>query len=108
MADTFRGNYMPHRPYQYTPNLIVTDYAGHPDSVMLPRLNWVQLNQSELLSNPARPGEIAFEADIPANDAMDLSIKLPLTEQVVVTTKDGGGHDMTHSPKPLLDPASTR
>ncbi|MGQ5246686.1 phage tail protein, partial [Xanthomonas arboricola pv. corylina] len=63
--------------YQYTLNLILTDYAGHPDSVMLPLLEWVQANQSELLSNTARRGEIAFEADILANDAVDLSIKLP-------------------------------
>ena len=28
----------PHRPYQYTLNPIVTDSAGHPDSVMLPLL----------------------------------------------------------------------
>ena len=26
--------------YQYTLNLILTDYAGHPDSVMLPLLGW--------------------------------------------------------------------
>lgn len=90
--------------YQYTLNLIVTDYAGHPDSVMLPLLEWVQVNQSELLSNPARRGDITFEADILANDAVDLSIKLPLTERVVVTVKDGGGYDMTHAPKPVIDP----
>ncbi|CAD0322577.1 phage tail protein [Xanthomonas hortorum] len=89
--------------YQYTLNLILTDYAGHPDSVMLPLLEWVQVNQSELLSNPARRGDIAFEADILANDAVDLSIKLPLTERVVVTAKDGGGYDMTHAPEPVID-----
>ncbi|CAG2095851.1 phage tail protein [Xanthomonas euroxanthea] len=89
--------------YQYTLNLILTDYAGHPDSVMLPLLEWVQVNQSELLSNPARLGEIAFEADILANDAVDLSIKLPLTERVVVTAKDGGGYHMTHAPEPVID-----
>ncbi|KEZ98900.1 tail protein, partial [Xanthomonas vasicola pv. vasculorum NCPPB 895] len=49
-------------------------------------------------------GEIAFEADILANDAVDLSIKLPLTERVVVTTKDGGGYDMAHAPEPVIDP----
>ncbi|MGW8339892.1 phage tail protein [Xanthomonas axonopodis pv. khayae] len=90
--------------YQYTLNLIVTDYAGHPDSVMLPLLEWVQVNQSELLSNHARRGDIAFEADILANDAVDLSIKLPLTERVVVTAKDGGGYDITHAPEPAIDP----
>ncbi|MGX8286480.1 phage tail protein [Xanthomonas oryzae] len=90
--------------YQYTLNLIVTDYAGHPDSVMVPLLEWVQANQPELLSNPARRGDIAFEADILANDAVDLSIKLPLTERVVVMKKDGGGYDITHSPEPVIDP----
>ncbi|MBB5882967.1 hypothetical protein GGR60_002882 [Xanthomonas arboricola] len=90
--------------YQYTLNLILTDYAGHPDSVMLPLLEWVQTNQSELLSNPARRGEIAFEADILASDAVDLSIKLPLTERVVVTAKDGGGYDIAHAPEPVIDP----
>ncbi|OOW70661.1 phage tail protein [Xanthomonas axonopodis pv. martyniicola] len=90
--------------YQYTLNLILTDYAGHPDRVMLPLLQWVQVNQSELLSNPARRGEIAFEADILANDAVDLSIKLPLTERVVVTVTDGGGYDMAHAPEPVIDP----
>ncbi len=82
----------------------MTDYAGHPDGVMLPLLEWVQVNQSELLSNPARRGEIAFEADILANDAVDLSIKLPLTERVVVTAKAGGGYEMTHAPEPQIDP----
>ncbi|WP_040258925.1 phage tail protein, partial [Xanthomonas citri] len=45
-----------------------------------------------------------FEADILANDAVDLSIKLPLTERVVVTAKDGGGHDITHALEPQIDP----
>ncbi|MCC4613263.1 phage tail protein [Xanthomonas campestris pv. esculenti] len=90
--------------YQYTLNLILTDYAGHPDSVMLPLLEWVQVNQSELLSSPAHRGDIAFEADILANDAVDLSIKLPLTERVVVTEKDGGGYDIVHAPEPVIDP----
>ncbi|WP_230582072.1 phage tail protein [Xanthomonas arboricola] len=35
----------------------------------------MQANQSELLSNTARSDEIAFKADILANDAMDLLIK---------------------------------
>ncbi|NJB79304.1 hypothetical protein GGR65_002354 [Xanthomonas sp. 3376] len=65
--------------YQYTLNLTLTDYAGHPDSGMLPLLEWVWLNQSELLFNPVRRDEIGFEADILAYNAADLSIKLPLT-----------------------------
>ncbi|MEQ8081937.1 phage tail protein, partial [Xanthomonas hortorum] len=36
--------------------------------------------------------------------SVDLSIKLPLTERVVVTAKDGGGYDITHAPEPVIDP----
>lgn len=89
--------------YKYTLNLILTDYAGHPDSVMLPLLAMGAGQSGRAAFNPARRGEIAFEADILANDAVDLSIKLPLTERVVVIAKDGGGYDITHVPEPVID-----
>ncbi|MBB3826365.1 hypothetical protein FHR50_002583 [Xanthomonas arboricola] len=45
---------------------------------MLSLLEWCRSNQSELLSNPARRGDIAFETDILANEAVHLAIKLPV------------------------------
>lgn len=96
--------------YAYTLQLILTDYAGHPDAVMLPLLGWLSVHQNELLANldKAREG-VAFEADILANDKVDLSIKLPLTERVVVGKDAEGKTTLQHPQEPqpsaqILDP----
>lgn len=90
--------------YAYTLNLVFTDYAGHPDAIMVPLLIWLREHQSELLANPDNRDKIIFEADILANDAVDLSIKIPLTERVGVHPRDPGpGHDIEHYPEPAQE-----
>jgi len=90
--------------YRYTLNLILTDYAGHPDAVMVPLLVWIASQQPELLANPGLREQIAFEADVLDNDKVDLDIKLPLTERVGVHARAGGGYDIEHYPEPQLEP----
>jgi hypothetical protein len=91
--------------YRYTLQLILTDYAGHPDAVMLPLLGWVKVNQSELLENldNAREG-IQFEAEILDGGKVDMAIKLTLTERVVVGKDAQGNTTLTHpaEPQPVL------
>lgn len=90
--------------YAYTLNLVFTDYAGHPDAIMVPLLVWLRTHQSELLANPDNRDKITFEADILANDAVDLSIKIPLTERVGVHPRDPApGNDIEHYPEPQFD-----
>lgn len=89
--------------YSYTLRLIFTDYAGHPDAVMVPLLEWIRRHQSELLANPDRRGSIAFEADLLSNDLVDLEIRLPLTERVGVHAREGGGFNVEHYPEPELE-----
>ena len=91
--------------YRYTLNLVFTDYAGHPDAIMVPLLTWIKVHQSELLANPNNRERIAFEADLLSNDAVDLSIKIPLTERVGVHPRPGGGHNVEHYPEPQLEVA---
>lgn len=91
--------------YRYTLNLVFTDYAGHPDAVMVPLLAWIATEQPELLANPALRDQIGFEADILAHDLIDLSITVPLTERVGVHRRAGGGVDVEHYPEPQPDPA---
>ncbi len=56
------------------------------------------------LANPDNRDKITFEADILANDAVDLSIKIPLTERVGVHPRTAGhGHDVQHYPEPVMD-----
>lgn len=97
--------------YSYDLKIILTDYAGHPDSVMLPLLGWLSVNQSELLENLDKSAQgIKFEADVLDNSKVDLSILLPLTERVVVAKDAGGNTTVKHPGEPqrvahYLDPA---
>lgn len=97
--------------YSFDLQIILTDYAGHPDSVMLPLLGWVSVNQSELLENLDKSAQgIKFEADVLDNSKVDLSIRLPLTERVVVGQDPAGYTTVKHPGEPqrvanYLDPA---
>lgn len=88
--------------YRYTLNLIATDYAADPDTLIAFLLQWVRDNQPELLANRDRHGEITFEVDVLANDKVDLSIKLPLTERTLVTLRDDGGVDTVNPVEPKV------
>lgn len=96
--------------YGFDLQIILTDFAGHPDSVMLPLLGWLSVNQSELLENLNKSADgIRFEADILDNSKVDLSLKLPLTERVVVSKDDQGNTTIRHPGEPqraadFLDP----
>lgn len=93
--------------YQYTLNLILTDFSGDPDLVMIALLEWVRVNEPELLDNPdKRKRGIEFEVDHLNNTTCDLSIKLALTESVLVGTDDQGARTITHQDEPI--PAWTR
>jgi len=88
--------------YRYTLTIILTDYTGSPDAVMVPLLDWLHVHQSELLANPDRREGIRFEADILAGGLVDLQIELPLTERVGVTQTAPGVFSTEHYPEPAV------
>lgn len=96
--------------YSFDLQIILTEFAGHPDSVILPILGWLSVNQSELLENLDRVKDgIQFEADILDKNKVDLSLTLPLTERVVVASDDQGNTTVKHPNEPqrvaaYLDP----
>lgn len=96
--------------YSFDLQVILTDFAGHPDSIMLPLLGWISVHQSELLENLNKSADgIQFEADILDNSKVDLSLTLPLTERVVVGKDDEGKTTVRHPGEPqraaaFLDP----
>lgn len=93
--------------YSYKLQLILTDFPGHPDSVILPLLGWLRVNQSELLANLEQSAHgIQFEVDILDHEKVDMAITLPLTERVVVSQNDDASFTVTHaSEPPYTDPA---
>lgn len=91
--------------YAYTLNIILTDFPGHPDAVAIPLLAWVLVNQRELIENQERNKDaITFEADVLDNNKVDLSIKLQLTERVIVKKQPDDTLHVTHPDEPQLEP----
>lgn len=97
--------------YSFDLQVILTDFAGHPDSVMLPVLEWLKVNQADLLENLNKSAEgIQFEADILDNSKVDLSLTLSLTERVIVGKDVDGNTTIRHPGEPqptaaFLNPA---
>ena len=101
--------------YAYTLNVMLLDFAGDADIVFAALIAWIKRNQSDLLTNDdLRKTGISFEADALTQTTVDLSIKLKLTESVVVGVDDAGAQTITHVDEPvpewettgLYDPAA--
>jgi hypothetical protein len=91
--------------YRYKLNVIITDYSGDPDAIMVPLLAWVSVHQRELLSNPdLRKNGIGFEVDFNNHETIDLSIKLDLTERVAVKNAGAGRLEVRHLAEPQPTP----
>lgn len=80
--------------YRYSVNLVVEDYAGSTDAVVLPILAWIAEHQPEQMQKgDSEP--FTFECELLDGDKMDLSITLEMTERVKVE-RVPGGVNMTH------------
>jgi hypothetical protein len=96
--------------YSFDLQIILTEFAGHPDSVILPILGWLRINQPELLENLDKVKQgIRFEADILDKNKVDMSLTLALTERVIVGRDDQGNTTVKHAGEPqrvadYLDP----
>lgn len=73
-----RGRNLSHG-YTYTAQFILTDYAGENDAVIIPLLDWLATYQPDLAPEQA----VSFEAEILSNEAVDLALRVQLTERVV-------------------------
>ena len=90
--------------YRYQLELNVLDYPHHPELLMVTVLDWLRTHQPEILQKP--PAEASrdfnFEADFLNNGAIDISIKLQLTENVRIQ-RDGATQTITHLSEPVAD-----
>ncbi|MFM0699526.1 phage tail protein [Paraburkholderia sediminicola] len=91
------GTRTPSFEYRYTAHALVMDFAGEADHVFIAIVEWARANQPDLVTNAdQRESGITFEADILNNQTVDLSIKLQLTESVVVSTDASGKRTIRH------------
>ncbi|HFO0258248.1 TPA: phage tail protein [Raoultella ornithinolytica] len=76
--------------YHYTIQVLVVDFPGKIDDLMLPLLAWAWQQQPDLLLNPDNNRKVEFDADIINDDVADILFKVPAWERVMVT-KDAFG-----------------
>lgn len=70
---------------QYTLNVIVTDFTGDFDLILVPVLAWLREHQPDILStDTGQKKGFTFEADINSDSSFDISISLLLTERTLV------------------------
>lgn len=67
--------------HQYTVDaqIIITDYSGSLDTVMIPLLQWLNSYEPDLVTDEA----VQIEAEILSNTHWDLALTVQLTERVV-------------------------
>lgn len=76
--------------YAYKINVIITDFGGDEDAIMVPLLDWVGRHQPELLDNPEkRERAIRFIIDFNNHESVDISLEIDLTERVIVRQEQG-------------------
>lgn len=89
---------------EYSLNLWIENWAQETILIWIVVLDWLQLNQPDLLTASKSPGSLPFEADLLSEKATDIGLELKLTESVIATRRPDGGFDMSFAldPDPIL------
>ncbi len=71
--------------YQYRLNMVITDYTGNIDLLIVPLLEWLRLNEPDIMATKDKQQNgFTFKADVISDTESDISIDLQLTERVIV------------------------
>ncbi|WP_058910975.1 phage tail protein [Entomohabitans teleogrylli] len=93
---------------QYTLNVVVTDYTGELDYLLVPIQAWLREHQPDIMTtDEGRKKGFTWFADINNDDSQDVSISLMLTERTLVSESDGRLH-VRHVPEPSPPEPVTR
>ncbi|MEW5560256.1 phage tail protein [Enterobacter asburiae] len=93
---------------RYTLNVIVTDFPGDIDLILVPILAWLRVNQADIMTtDEGQKRGFIYEADINNDDSADLSISLMLTERTIVKEVGAELH-IEHAPEPQPPEPVTR
>ncbi|MEX3614285.1 MAG: phage tail protein [Burkholderia gladioli] len=77
--------------FRYTARLVMLEFSGSTAGLMAAIVAWAHRNQPDLFQNPDnRAHGLTFEADMLSHESADLSIRVKLTESVVVNAAPDG------------------
>ena len=82
---SFQGEDNQHFELRYSANIIITDYSGDADQIACLVLQWLKQHQPH-----HKEDAIEFEADILSQSAVDLSLKIDLSEIIKVRVEEEG------------------
>ncbi|WP_438767893.1 phage tail protein [Kushneria sp. TE3] len=85
--------------YTFTAQIVLTDFADDIDTVMIPLLDWLGVYQPDLVPAEA----VKFEAEILNNSAVDLALRVQITERVVAKRDCTTGQIHAHHRMPRVD-----
>lgn len=78
---------------QYTLNVVVTDFTGDFDLLLVPVLAWLREQQPDIMTtDEGRKKGFTWYADINNDSSFDISMSLLLTERTVVKAVDNALH----------------
>lgn len=87
--------------YRYRLNVLVIDFSGSEDGLVIAITEWVASHQAELLLNhDAGNQAVTFEVEVLDNNLVDILFELELTETVRLIPRDAGGFDAVHEAEP--------
>lgn len=85
---------------RYTLNVVVTDFTGDLDLLLVPIGAWLRENQPDIMTtDEGKKQGFTYIADINNNESLDVSISLRLTERTIVKEVDRAQH-VSHAPEP--------
>lgn len=90
--------------YAYKLTIIVTDYGGDADAIIVPLMAWVAVHQIDLIEHDERRKTgIRLQIDFNNIKTIDMEISLDLTEIVTVKEEEPGQLDVQHRGEPQMD-----
>ncbi|WP_313378645.1 phage tail protein [Achromobacter insolitus] len=88
--------------YRFTLSIIITDFTGEADTVMLPVLAWMLINQADAFATPEqRENALSFMVDFNNSESMDIEIQAQITERVTVQATPNQGYAVQHQTEPI-------
>lgn len=93
---------------RYTLNVVVTDFTGELDLLLVPVLAWLREHQPDIMAtDEGRKKGFTWIADINNDSSVDISISLMLTERTLVKQVDAALH-INNIPEPAPPEPVTR
>ncbi|NIE70331.1 phage tail protein [Pantoea sp. Acro-807] len=90
--------------YQYRLNMVITDYTGNIDLLIVPMLEWLRVNEPDIMATKDKQQNgFTFKADVISDTASDISIDLQLTERVIIQRVGDELHVEHVGENPLLE-----